>query len=76
MPPPAIHMRESLRMMIAAQSAARIRIGFDHRRAAEFAAPDDQRIIEQTALLQIFDQRGAGLIGLPACSLTPFTTSL
>ena len=29
-----------------------------HRRAAEFAAPDDQRVVQQAALLQVLDQRG------------------
>ncbi len=32
--------------------------------AAEFAAPDDQRVVEQAALLQIRDQRRRGLIGI------------
>ena len=35
----------------------------DHRRAPEFAAPDDERVVEQAALLEILDQRRAGLIG-------------
>jgi hypothetical protein len=38
----------------------------DHRRAAEFAAPDDQRVVEQAALLEILDQGGAGLVGVLA----------
>ena len=29
---------------------------FGHRRAAEFAAPDDQRLVEQTAALEILEQ--------------------
>ena len=37
-----------------------------HGRAAEFAAPDHQRIVQHAALLQILDQRRAGLIGVPA----------
>ena len=28
------------------------------------AAPDDQRVVEQAALLQVFDQRGARLVGV------------
>ena len=31
--------------------------------AAEFAAPDDQRVVEQAALFQVDDQRRRGLIG-------------
>ena len=36
---------------------------FDHRRAAEFPAPDDERVVEQSALLQVVDQRRGRLIG-------------
>ena len=32
----------------------------------EFAAPDDQRVFQQAALLQVLDQRGCGLIGVAA----------
>src|SRR5262245_8571960 len=35
-----------------------------HRGAAELAAPDDQGIIEQPALLQIHHQRGTAAIGV------------
>ena len=41
----------------------------DHRRPAELAAPDDQRVVEQPALLQVLDQRGAGLVGVLAVLL-------
>ena len=34
------------------------------RRAAELAAPDDERVVEHAALLEIEHQRGGGLIGL------------
>ena len=34
------------------------------RSAAELAAPDDQRVAEQAALLEVFDQRGARLVGV------------
>jgi hypothetical protein len=37
-----------------------------HRRAAEFAAPDDDGVIEQAALLEIFDERGLALVDLLA----------
>ena len=39
---------------------------FAHRRAAEFAAPDDQRVVQQAALLQVADQRGRRLVDLRA----------
>ena len=64
MPPPAIHIEKPLDVMIAA--------GFGpclgHRRAAELAAPDDQRVVEHAALLEIVDQRGRGLIGTLAAA--------
>ena len=50
MPPPATMIREALDVMIAAVAALR------HRRAAEFAAPDHQRVVEHAALLQVRDQ--------------------
>ena len=34
--------------------------------AAEFAAPDHQRVVQHAALLQILDQRRRGLVGLLA----------
>ena len=46
-------------MMVAAVVAA-----LHHRRAAEFAAPNHQRVFEQAALLEILDERGAGLVGV------------
>src|SRR5205823_2965041 len=36
---------------------------FAERRAAEFAAPDDQCVIQEAALFEVFDQRGDGLVG-------------
>ena len=37
---------------------------FDRRGAAELTAPDDERILEQTPLLQVGNQRGNRLIDL------------
>ena len=56
---------EAARMMIAAvvllrQAALRI------DRAAEFAAPDDERLVEQAALLQVLDEAVARLIDVAA----------
>ena len=56
---------ERARMMIAShqpRAAARL----VHRRAAEFAAPDHERGVEQAALLEIPHERGRGAIGLEA----------
>src|SRR3954454_23931686 len=52
---------ETARVMIAAEA-----VGLDFalavRGAPEFAAPDDQRVVEQPALLEVGDERLAGLI--------------
>ena len=53
MPPPAIHIVKQLRVVVAAVVAA-----LHHRRAAELAAPDHERVVQQAALLEVFDQRG------------------
>ena len=53
--------RECVRMMVAAVAAA-----LHHRRAAELAAPDHQRVLEQAALLQILDQRRGSLVRVVA----------
>ena len=65
MPPPASQTREAARMMVAAVILRReIALAVDG--AAEFAAPDDQRVVEHAALLQVLDQRGRGLVGVAA----------
>ena len=51
---------EGVGVMVAAVVAAAL----DHRRAAELAAPDHERVVQQAALLQIGDQGGAGLVGV------------
>jgi len=55
--------REGLRMMVASRTPPQGRVRLHHRRAAEFAAPDHQRLVEHAALFQIGDQRSARLIG-------------
>ena len=50
--------------MVAAIVAA-----LHHGRATEFAAPDDERVLQESALLEILHQRGAGFIGIPAIFL-------
>ena len=59
MPPPASQMLKQ-RLWWSRPSLPAL----DHRRAAEFAAPDDDRVLQQAALLEIRDQRGAGLVGV------------
>ena len=54
---------EAARMMIAAVVVCRqLALAID--RAAELAAPDDQRVVQQAALLQILNQRRRRLIGV------------
>ncbi len=56
MPPPASQMREAEGIVIAAVGP------LGHRRAAELAAPDDQRRLEQAAGLQVLEQAGDRLV--------------
>jgi hypothetical protein len=41
--------------------------------AAEFATPEDERLVEQTALFEIGYKCGTGPIGVPAAGHTPGT---
>ena len=50
-------------MMVTAKLSPEVSIGLDHRGAAKFAAPNDERVIEQTTLFEILDERRAGAIG-------------
>ena len=52
---------ETIRVMVAAVVAS-----LDHRSAAELAAPDDQRVVEQAPLLEVAQQRGGWLVGRAA----------
>ena len=56
-------------IVIATVDLAGVRAGlrkFDRGRATEFAAPNHQRFFEQTALLQVPDQRRAGAVHVAA----------
>ena len=65
---PALHAaagephRERVDVMVAAGGVAVLA----HRRATEFAAPDDERVVEQAAGFQIVDERGLALIHFAA----------
>ena len=50
------HERKALDVMVAAAAPLR------HRRPPEFAAPDDQRVVQHAALLEVRDQRRGGLV--------------
>ena len=69
MPPPAIHMVNACGWWSRPRLRPSAGIGLDHRRAAELAAPDDQRVVEQPALLQVLDQRRRRLVGRAAVAL-------
>ena len=56
---------EGVRVMVAAV----VRAALDHRRAAELAAPQHQRVVQQAALLEIPDQRRARLVRILAVLL-------
>ena len=58
------HHRERERMMIAADEIDARVVVLLHGRAAEFAAPDDQRRIQQAALFQVLDQPREGAVDL------------
>ena len=54
-------------VVVAAVDLARVRAGLrqlDRRRAAELAAPDDQRVLQHAALLQVLEQRRDALVAL------------
>ena len=52
--------REGVAVVVAAGATLR------DRQAAEFAAPEDDRALQEAALLQVADQRGGRLIHLRA----------
>src|ERR1700752_795368 len=47
-------------------TAGCFRGAFRHRQATELSAPDDESRVEQTALLQVAEQRGDRLVGFAA----------
>src|SRR2546425_1616159 len=49
--------------MIAPELSIGIRVTLNHRCAAKLSSPDDQRLIEQAAPLQVFDERSGCLVG-------------
>src|SRR5713226_4059136 len=59
--------REGIGMMVAAVVAT-----LHHGRASKLPAPDHQRILEQSALLQVPNESGGGLISILAVLLDVF----
>ena len=53
--------RECLRVMVASHAPSEVGVGFDHRRAAELAAPDDQRVVEQATRFRSLISAAAAL---------------
>ena len=56
--------REASVVMVAAVVAA-----LHHRRAAKFSAPDHERVFQQSTLLEILHEGGAGAVGVAAVLL-------
>src|SRR4051794_37804188 len=56
--------REAIRMMISSIIAT-----LDHWGSAKLSAPHNQRIFQHSALFEIFNQRGAGLVCVAAVFL-------
>ena len=54
--------RKAIREVIAAEDIAGGRASFSERRAAKFTAADDQSVLEQSTLLQVFDECSDGLV--------------
>ena len=59
----------SVGMVVAAPAFAVVEFALDERGATEFAAPDNERVIEETEALEVFDEGGAGLIGIAALGI-------
>ena len=55
---------EGIWMMIAAPAGSVVDVALNERRATEFAAPDDERVIQHAAHFQVLNKRGARLIGV------------
>ena len=56
---------KATRVMVAAVVIGReLALAID--RSAKLAAPDDQRIVQETSLFQVIDQRRGSLVGFPA----------
>ena len=60
---------ESVGMMIAAPLLGVGDVALKEGRSAEFTTPDDERVFQQAALLEVFDQRGTRRINIGALDL-------
>ena len=57
------HDREAVGIVVAPEDLALGRAALAERRAAEFAAPDDERVLEQAAFLEVVDERHHRFVG-------------
>src|SRR5437870_178198 len=62
---------EGVRMMVPPEQVFALGAVFVHRCAAKLPAPNHQSLIKQAALFQVFEEGGAGLIGLLALAPKP-----
>ena len=53
---------EGLRVVVTSGFTAEGRVGFDHRSAAEFPAPDDEGFVEESVALEVLNE-GCGCLG-------------
>ena len=74
MPPPAIQMGKRLSVVVPPVLLA-VGISLGIGRAAELAAPDDEGIVEQAALLEILHERRGRLIHILADGWHPILQS-
>ena len=57
---------EGIRVVIASPSLAILDVTLNEWRAAKFASPDNQGVVEHTTHLEVLYESGAGLIGVAA----------
>src|SRR5689334_6831421 len=60
--------RETAAVMVAAVVRS-LEFPLAVRRASEFTSPDDERVFEESALLEIADERGRGLVDVATLKL-------
>src|ERR671910_625277 len=60
---------KGLWMVVAAELAIQRRVSLDHWRATELSAPNDERLVEHAAALEVLNQSGGPLVGSAAVVL-------
>ena len=60
---------KGLRVVIATSFASEGGIGFDHGRASDLVAPDDEGLVKEAVAFEILDESGGRLCGCSRSSL-------